>query len=307
METNGTLMNIPLAKIYPNPDQPRKEFDEEKLNELAASIKQYGVLEPIVVTPREDRYMIIAGERRFRASVIACLPEISAKVIEADDAMVEELALIENVQRQDLNPIEEGRAYKKLSDRMTTDEIAKNIGFTVRRVEERLRLLNLAPEFQKMVVDGTLTLGCSTRGLSTGSTGANELSKLPPDKQTLVYSKIREGQLNTYSKIQSFMTALALADQQGGLFEFTEITPEERKEIDHLESLLRTAEKLAFVRSENLKKAALHSPITLDRIDTIIAQLYRIRKLIGIGQGVKTVMDGCMVQTAEGGRPCMTA
>lgn len=237
----------------------------------------------------------MSGERRFRASQIAGLADIPAKVIEADDNLVEELALIENVQRQDLNPIEEAGAYKALLDRMTPTEIAKKIGFTVRRVEERLRLLNLAPEFQQMVVDGTLTLGCSTRGLSMGSTGANELSKVPPEKQTLVFAKIREGQLNTYSKIQSFMAALTLADQQGGLFEFTEITPEERKEIDNLETLLKAAERLAFARSAHLRKAALHSPITLDRIDAIINQLYRIRKIVGVGQGVKTVMESVIV------------
>ncbi len=195
------------------------------------------------------------------------------------------------MQRQDLNPIEEAKAYKALKSRMTTEEIAKNIGFSVRRVEERLRLLNLAPEFQQMVIDGTLSLGCSTRGISAGATGANELSKVPPDKQALVWSKIKEGQPNTHAKIQSFMKALELAEKQGGLFEFTEITPEERKEIDNLEGIIRAAEKLAFARSEHLKKAALHSPITLDRIDAIIAQLYRIRKLVGVGQGVKTVIE----------------
>ncbi len=85
--TNGVLMSIPLDKVFPNPDRPRKEFDQVKLKELAESIKQYGVLEPIVVTPRDNRHMIIAGELRYRASVIASLSEIPAKVIEADDHM----------------------------------------------------------------------------------------------------------------------------------------------------------------------------------------------------------------------------
>ena len=101
------LTTIPPKLIYANPNQPRKAFDPEKLQELAGSIKEYGVLEPIVVTPRADRYMIIAGERRFRASTLASLSELPA-LIKADDNMVEELALLENVQRQDLTIIEEG-------------------------------------------------------------------------------------------------------------------------------------------------------------------------------------------------------
>ncbi len=298
METNGTLLSIPVGQVFANPDQPRKEFDPGALNELAQSIRQYGVLEPLVVTPRNGRDMIIAGERRFRASQIAELSEVPAKVIEADEKLVEELALIENVQRQDLNPIEEARAYEALKSRMSVKEIAKKIGFPARRIEERLRLLNLAPEFQKMVVDGSLTLGCSTRGLSTGATGANELAKVPPHLQAVVWKKIREGQLNTYSKIQSYMAALELAEKQDALFAFTEVTQEERQEIDNLESALKAAEKLAYCKSEHLKKAALHSPVTLDRIDAVIAQLYRIRKLVGEGQGVKMVIeDG----TAGGG------
>ena len=290
-DLNGALLAIPVDCIFPNPDQPRKEFDEVKLNELAQSISQYGVLEPIVVTPRDSRYLIIAGERRYRASKLAGLSEIPAKVIDADDQMVEELALIENVQREDLNPIEEARAYQQLSGRMSTAEIAKSIGFAVKRIEDRLRLLNLTPEFQQMVVDGNLSLGCSTRGLSTGATGANELAKIDPGKQRQVYDLIRSGKLNTHAKIKSYIAALELAEKQESLFSFTQITPEEKADVDRLDSLLRAAERLAFDNADNLKKAALHSPVTLDRIDAIIAKLYQIRKVVGVGSGVKAVLD----------------
>src|ERR1035437_6769618 len=119
------LATIPLHLIYPNPDQPRKDFDAEKLEELAMSIREYGVLEPIVVTKRDVRYMIIAGERRYRASLLAAISEIPARIIEADDTLVEELALLENVQREDLNIIEEAKAFKSLLDRgWTREELA---------------------------------------------------------------------------------------------------------------------------------------------------------------------------------------
>jgi ParB/RepB/Spo0J family partition protein len=296
METKAVLKNLSIEDVYPNPNQPRKEFDQGKLKELAESIKQYGVLEPIVVTPRGDKYLIIAGERRYRATILADLKEIPAKVIDVDDKMVEELALIENVQREDLNPIEEARAYKSLLGRWTKEEIAKNIGFTVRRIEERLRLLNLASQFQQMVIDGSLLLGTSTRGLSTGLTGANELAKVSPDKQTLIYSKIKKGELNTHAKITAFVAALELAEKQDALFSFTEVTPEEKKDIDSFEHLLKTAEKVAFGNPDNLKKAALHSSVTLDRIDAIIARLYRIRKVVGLGSGVKAVLGESLIR-----------
>ena len=105
-------MKIPVSEIFANPNQPRKEFDKDKLDELAQSIKENGLLEPIVVTPRNGKYMIVAGERRWRAHLIAGLEYAEANIIEADDDKVEELALLENIQRQDLNVMEEARAYK---------------------------------------------------------------------------------------------------------------------------------------------------------------------------------------------------
>ena len=289
-----SLMTIPLANISPNPDQPRKQFDEDALDELAASIRQHGVLEPIVVTPRNGGYMIIAGERRFRASGRAGVLDIPARVIEADDALVEELALIENVQREDLNAIEEARAYQDLKKRgLTNKQVADKVGFRERRIEDRLRLLNLAPEFQTMVVDGTLQLGCSTRGLSTLASGAVYMSRVSEDRQRLIFRKIQSGELNTQAKLRAFIEALESADRQENLFAFTEVTIEEKKSIDNLEALLKTIERLlaGAVTDENLKKAALHSTITPDRIEFIIEQLFRVRKLVAVGTGVKIAIE----------------
>jgi len=111
---------IALDRIFPNPDQPRKEFSQRRLEELAQSIKESGLMEPIVVTRRGARYMIIAGERRFRACKLAGLTEVPVREIEADDQKVAELALLENLQREDLNLIEEAQAYQDLLNRGLT-------------------------------------------------------------------------------------------------------------------------------------------------------------------------------------------
>ena len=112
--SNDGVVEIELEKIFPNPDQPRKTFDEDKLIDLAESIREHGVLQPILVAPRDDKFMIIAGERRYRASGRAGLKTIPALIRELDDEKIMELALIENVQRDDLTPIEEARAYEIL-------------------------------------------------------------------------------------------------------------------------------------------------------------------------------------------------
>jgi len=155
------VVELELDKIFPNPDQPRKVFDEDKLIDLAESITEHGVLQPIIVTPREDKYMIIAGERRFRASGRAGLKTIPALIRELDDEKIMELALIENVQRDDLNPIEEARAYDVLQTKYgyTQDKLAKRMGKSRSAIANTTRLLALPEDVQQMVQDGKLTVG----------------------------------------------------------------------------------------------------------------------------------------------------
>src|SRR3989304_921428 len=198
-------MYLQIDKIYPNPDQPRKEFDPEKLSELAMSIKEYGVVEPIVVTSRGDRFMIIAGERRYRASQLAGLSQIPAEVREADNNLVEELALLENIQRQDLNPIEEAMSYQALMDRkLTKEEISGKMGFkNTRRINDRLRLLDLKPEYQSLVISEKLSI-----------MQAFEIARLKPDNQTVAYNKIMSGELNTHSKLRAYVNAVLAIEGQ---------------------------------------------------------------------------------------------
>ncbi len=153
---------LPIHKVEPNPHQPRRDFDPEELQALAESIATHGVVQPITVrATANDYYQIIAGERRWRAARIAELREIPAVIIEADDKKVMELALIENLQRQDLNPVEEAMGYQTLMDEygLTQEETAASVGKSRPAVANMLRLLALEASVLDMLRDGKLTAG----------------------------------------------------------------------------------------------------------------------------------------------------
>ena len=152
---------ILISLIDRNTRQPRKVFEEEPLNELAQSIKIHGVIQPIIVVKRNERYMIVSGERRFRASKIAGLKTIPAIVRDYTDAQIAEIALIENLQREDLNPIESAKAIKELIDRfnLTQEEVAEKIGKSRSAITNTLRLLTLAKEVLNLIESGKLSAG----------------------------------------------------------------------------------------------------------------------------------------------------
>ncbi len=155
-------LNLPIYKIEPNPLQPRSYFDEAELQELADSIAQHGVIQPLTVRKMpNDYYQIIAGERRWRAARQAGLTEIPAVIVEADDRKAMELAMIENLQRQDLNPIEEARGYQRLMEEYghTQEVVANCVGKSRSAVANALRLLTLQDEVQELVVSGALSAG----------------------------------------------------------------------------------------------------------------------------------------------------
>ena len=151
----------PIEQIRPNRNQPRKQFAPEKLDELAASIREKGIIQPLVVTRKDGCYEIIAGERRWRASQKAGLRELPVVIREASEDAVMELALIENIQREDLNAIEEAQAYKSLVEHfgISQDEVAKRVGKNRTTVTNALRLLKLPAEIQKDVVEERLSMG----------------------------------------------------------------------------------------------------------------------------------------------------
>lgn len=165
-------LNLPIYKIEPNPLQPRSYFDEAELQELADSIAQHGVIQPLTVRKMpNDFYQIIAGERRWRAARQAGLAEIPAVIVEADDRKAMELAMIENLQRQDLNPIEEARGYQRLMEEYghTQEAVADCVGKSRSAVANALRLLTLQDEVQELVVSGALSAGHARAVLSIRS------------------------------------------------------------------------------------------------------------------------------------------
>ena len=163
---------LPISKVEPRKDQPRSMFDEESLNELAESIREHGVLQPLTVRDiGSGYYQIIAGERRWRASRMAGLQEVPARVIEADDQKATELAMVENLQREDLNPVEEASGYRALMTDygMTQEEVARRVGKSRPVVANALRLLALPQNLLKKLETGVLSVGSARTLLSLGS------------------------------------------------------------------------------------------------------------------------------------------
>lgn len=158
---SATEQNLPLEKIKPNKNQPRKAFDEDELAELADSIKQNGIIQPLLVRKRGPEYEIVAGERRYRAAKLAGLTEVPAVVRDVSDEDLFKLALIENLQRADLNPIEEAKGYQTLIDSsgLTQEELARAVSKSRPAVANALRLLDLPSEIQDMLAEGKLSAG----------------------------------------------------------------------------------------------------------------------------------------------------
>ena len=156
------VITLPITKVEPRQDQPREHFDEERLQDLAASISRHGLIQPVIVRRLDSGdYQIIAGERRWRAARLAGLTEIPVRVLHADDQSVAELALVENLQREDLNPMEEARGYQKLMQdyALTQEEAAAGVGKSRSAVANALRLLNLSAPVSDMVESGVLSAG----------------------------------------------------------------------------------------------------------------------------------------------------
>ena len=159
-KSNGYVM-VKINEVEPNRDQPRKDFDEDSLLELSDSIKQYGIIQPLLVQKRKGFYEIIAGERRWRAAKLAGLKEVPVNIKEYSDPEMVEVSLIENIQREDLNPIEEAMAYKRLIEEfnLKQDELAERVSKSRTAVTNSMRILKLSTRVQQMIVDDMITTG----------------------------------------------------------------------------------------------------------------------------------------------------
>ncbi len=185
------MLLVKLSRIQPDPDQPRKNFDEEKLNELADSIRTYGMISPIVVKKRGAFYEIVAGERRWRAARIAGLKEIPVVIKEVDEKTSRELSIIENIQRDDLNAVEEARAYQSLIEEygLTQEEVAARVAKNRSTITNSLRLLKLEPEILTLLQDEKITQGHARALLAVEDT---ELRKKIAEKCTKENLSVRE-------------------------------------------------------------------------------------------------------------------
>src|SRR5574344_2047979 len=181
MEQEKKVLELNVEDVLPNRFQPRISFEEDKINDLANSIKEHGVIQPIVVRPIADKFEIIAGERRYKASVMAGKQTIPAIVVDLNDKDSAEIALIENVQRQDLTPIEEAVSYKKILDMgyISQDELAKKLGKSQAAVANKLRLLNLDEDVQEALLRNQIS-----------ERHARSLLKLQPKDQVSLLKRI---------------------------------------------------------------------------------------------------------------------
>ena len=193
--SKGPYQLLPIHKVEPNPDQPRRDFDPEELQSLADSIEKHGVVQPLTVRELPGGYyQIIAGERRWRAARMAQLRDIPAVIIEADDRKVMELALIENLQRQDLNPVEEAMGYRSLMEDygLTQEDAAKQVGKSRPAVANALRLLNLPEKVLEMVRTGELSAGHARAVLSLKTV---KLQEQAAQKITALGLSVRQAEL----------------------------------------------------------------------------------------------------------------
>lgn len=225
------VVQVDLDRIRPNPFQPRQDFDDEKLGELAQSITQHGIVQPVILRAEGDlmgRYQLVAGERRWRAARIAGLQQIPAVIRDFGDDEMTEIALIENLQREDLNPIEEAGAYRALMETfgLTQEETARKVGKSRPVVANAVRLLNLVPEVQEMVARGLLASG-HARAL---------LAVTDPEAQIQLARRVVERQL-TVQELEALIKKLG----GGGRKSAKRIAVAPDPELFSLEECLRTA------------------------------------------------------------------
>lgn len=225
------IESLPLDQVAPNPDQPRKAFREEGLRELADSILANGLLQPITVTPRGALYMIVAGERRWRACRLAGLPTVRAIVEELDDAQVARLALIENVQREDMNAVETAHGYQSLIDAgESVEEVAALLGKKPAEIRFYCQLTRLADNIKEAVAKGII-----------GTRVAWDLARLDDENdQRTVFAKVAHGEL-TAAQVSSFVSAWIAAKEQTTIFgepEHPEVVERRRRNVRELGDLV---------------------------------------------------------------------
>jgi ParB family chromosome partitioning protein len=252
-EGKRPLQQCGIEEVHPNPFQPRKAFSDEQLQELVDSIREKGILQPLLVRRRSDGYELIAGERRWRAAQRAGLREIPILVRDVSDSEMLEISLIENIQREDLNPIEEAEAYKRLMEQfhLTQEEISKKVGKDRSTIANTVRLLKLPPEIKLSLAEGKITMGHARAFLSLDGV----------DKQRLLWKKLLSAGLSvrqTESLVKRLRTRSSPSPRRSH--------PEWSGLIEEIQRVLGT--KIRILGDRRRGKIEIHffSPDELDRI-----------------------------------------
>jgi len=241
------LKSLPIEQVRPNPDKPRKRFDPDKLADLAASIQEQGLIQPITVRRAgHGRYMIVAGERRFRAHKLANLSKIKAHVVDLDDKNAAEQAIIENLQRTDLTPLEEAQAYQKMMDNhgYTPEELAKRLGIKQHwRITERTALLGLQPEYQTLLSGGQISVSQATK-----------MSKLGNHAQDTLFKSISASECENYQALRAGSTALVEAEAQVALFDEAEAPMVDPENVERASRFERKIEQVAQLLNAGIQE-----------------------------------------------------
>ena len=292
------IIEVSLDDIIPNRFQPRLAFDEQALNELAKSIRQHGIIQPLVLRKIGDKYEIIAGERRYKASYIAGLSKVPAVIINLDDNESAEVAIVENIQRKNLSPIEEAKSYKKLLDRgyLTQDQLATRMGKTQATISNKLRLLNLAEEVQDALLNNRISER-HARSLLKIDDKKQQVDLLDTiidqrlnvrDTEELINKRINDKEIYDIENISpSYEYESNKPIDFNTFFDISEDNKEDNKDNENLDVLLKEPEKDFNNLLENTNVDLLE-----DLDDSIIAN-DRIKKLLDDlnNQGIKTTYD----------------
>jgi len=262
----SNVIEMDINKLEPNPDQPRKKFNQETLEELAESIKEFGLIQPIVVNKEKDFYRIIAGERRYRASRLAKLTKVPVIIKTYDELQALQVALIENIQREDLNPIEEALCYQKLEEYFffKKEDIAKKIGKSRNTVSSVMGLLALPDDVQNLIVEGKLTAGAARALLSVEDS----------DEQFAIAQKVIEEGLSV-KLTEKLVEAINNSSEIGTE---TVATTRERVDYRNIESSLNTilGTKVNIRDGKNKGKIEIEY-YSVDELDRLVLALQNLK------------------------------
>lgn len=267
-DNGANVLELNIEDIEPNPYQPRREFDQDLLKELSLSIKEFGLIQPISVRKINDTYQLVAGERRLRAATMAGLATIPAIEKDVDDKQLMEPALIENLQREDLNPIEEALAYKKLMDRfqLTQEEVANRVSKSRSAIANTIRLLNLPDEIQEYVSRETISMGHARALL-----GLNEEDEMLPACEKCIREEMNVRQLEDYIKFLK-----GNRDRQNKNTEKDKVVGKKAADVVQLEERLTTIFQ-STVKIDDKKRRVTIECRNLEELNDVLAKLQRVR------------------------------